>query len=315
MPSSGSYDFTVNRDEIINLSNEMAGVKGIGRVLSAEDIDRSALLLNLIVKQWQGRADFQPGIKIFTRKRAYLFPQLNTDQYTLGSTGDHATASYNSSTLSAAEASGQTVLSITATTGMVNGDYIGIILDDDTIHWTTIVSFVASTSVTITTQLPSTAASGNTVYWYTTKIMLPLSMISVRRMDTSSNEVTLSTMSLGFYEESILNKATDGTPSLYLYERGVTTGTLMFDFEVEDTTEIYRLTFLRPVEDFDAATDTPDYPQEWFRPLVGQLSIDVATANGRPVTQEMKDYRDGALAIAGNLDPDNGEEVFFQAET
>ena len=40
MPSSGSYDFSVNRNDIINLANEMAGVKGIGRVLSAEDIDR-----------------------------------------------------------------------------------------------------------------------------------------------------------------------------------------------------------------------------------------------------------------------------------
>lgn len=314
MPSSGSYDFSVNRNDIINLANEMAGVKGIGRVLSSEDIDRSSMLLNLIVKQFQGKADFQPGLKIWTRKRAYLFPQLNTSTYTLGTSGDNATASYSQTTISANEAIGQTTLSVTTSTGMTAADYIGIRCNDGSLHWSTVSSTGVGT-VTIADALTVAADSGATVYWYTTKIMLPLSMISVRRMDTSSNEIPLSPMSLGFYEENILNKATAGNPSAYLYEKGVTTGTLTFDFLINDTTEIYRLTFLRPVEDFDAATDTPDYPQEWFRPLVGQLAIDVATANGRPVTQEMKDYRDSALAIAGNTDPDNAEDVFFQCET
>ena len=315
MASSGSYDFSVNRNDIINLANEMAGVKGIGRVLSAEDIDRSSMLLNLIVKQFQGKSDFQPGLKIWSRKRAYLFPQLNTAQYTLGPNGGHATASYSSTTTDAAEAIGQTVISVTSTTGMTAADKIGIRCDDGSIHWSTISTFSAGDTVTIADALTVAAASGSTVYWYTTEIMQPLTMVSVRRMDTDNNEVPLSTMSLGFYEENVLNKATAGTPSGYLYEKGVTDGTLTLDFQVSDTTEIYRLTFLRPVEDFDAATDTPDYPQEWFRPLVGQLAIDVATANGRPVTQEMKDFRDSGLAIAGNADPDNDEDVFFQSET
>lgn len=292
----------------------MAGFKGIGRVLSAEDYNRSRLLLNLIGKQWMGKADFAPGLKVWTRKRAFLFPELAEEQYILGTGGDHATASYNSSTLSADEAAAQTVLSIIATTGMVNGDNIGIRLNDGTIHWTTIVSFVANTSVTITTQLPSAAASGSTVYWYTNKIMLPLSMISVRWKDTSGNETVVDPMSLGNYEEGLLKKNNSGTPTRYLYERGVTTGTLTFDYNINDTTQVYLLTFLRPAEDFDASADTPDYPQEWFKPLVGQLAIDVATANGRPVTQEMKDYRNEALSIAGNLDPDNAEPVFFECE-
>lgn len=316
MASSGSYNFSVNRNEIIDLAYEMAGVKGIGRVLGAEDVNRGSMLLNLIVKQWQGKSDFAPGLKVWTRKRAYLFPELNEEQYTLGTSGDHATASYSSTTISANEAIGQTTLSVTSTTGMTAADNIGIRCNDGSIHWTTISSTGAGPTVVIASALTVAADAGSTVYWYTNKIMLPLQMISIRRKDTSSNETPIYRMSLMDYEEGILKKNDNGTPTRYLYERGVTTGTLTFDYGVSDTSDIYLLTFLRPVEDFDSATDSPDYPQEWFKPLVGQLAIDVATATGRAVTQEMKDYRDEGLSIASNVDPDQDtEDVFFKAET
>lgn len=317
MASSGSYNFTINRNQIIELAGEGAGVKGIGRSLGAEDINTASRLLNLIVKQWQGKSDFAPGLKVWTRKRAYLFPQLNQSAYTLGTGGDHATASYTSTTTDAAEAIGQTTISVTSTTGMTAADNIGIRCNDGSIHWSTINSISAGDTVTIAgSGLTVAAASGSTVYWYTNKIMLPLDMISVRRKDTSGNETPLSPMTFMDYEEGLLKKNNDGDPSRYLYERGVTTGTLRLDLEPTNTTEVYLLTFLRPVEDFDSATDTPDYPQEWERPLVGQLMVDWATFTGRPVTQEMIMYRDQALGIASNVDPDQDtEDAYFKSET
>lgn len=312
MASSGSYNFTVNRNQIIETAGLMAGIKGIGRVLSAEDTDLAARLLNLIVKQWMGKADFAPGLKVWTRQRAYLFPELNEHEYTLGPSGDHATSTYYQTTLDANEAIGQTTLSVSSTTNMTVSDNIGIRCNDGSIHWSTISSFVAGDTVTIADALTVAADSGATVYWYTSKIMLPLHILSIRRMDTSSNETPLDPMTLEEYE-TIGNKTNDGNPSRYLYERGITNGKLFLDLEINDTTEIYLLTFLRPVQDFDAATDTPDYPQEWERPLVGQLSIDWATAAGKPVTMEMVAYRDQALSIAANVDPDN-EVVYFQPE-
>lgn len=310
-----SADFSINRNEIINLAAEIAGVKGIGRVLSYEDLDRFSNLLNLIVKQWMGKSDFAPGLKIWTRKRAYLFPQLNDSQYTLGVDGDHATDSYTQTTLSAAEASGQTVLSVTSITGMTVGQYIGIRMTTGTFHWSTISTSGAGT-VTIAAALSADASSGATVYFYTSKILYPLEMISIRRKDTDSNETPLSTMSLMDYEEGLLKKNDSGTPTRYLYERGTTDGTLFLDYLVSDTTEVYLLTYLRPIADFDASTDTPDYPMEWYKPLVGQLAMDIATTMGRPVTEEMKLFRDESLAIARNVDAEqNTDDVFFKCET
>lgn len=312
MTTSSSDNFSVNRNDIINLAGEIAGTKGIGRVLSNEDTSRMSDLLNLIVKQWMGRPDYAPGLKVWTRKRAFLFPALNTSDYTLG-TG-HATASYTSTTMRVAGVASDTILEVTTTSGMTAADNIGIILDDKTIHWDTIASVTDSDTVVITTGLASAAAAGKTVYWYTNKISQPLEMISVRSMDTSSNEQPLDRMTLMDYEEGLLKKNDSGDPSRYIYERGITTGSLKFDYQVQDTTDIYKLTYLRPIEDFDAGTDTPDFPQEYFRPLVGQLAMDEATASGKPVTQEMKLYRDEALSIAQNVDPDN-EIVFFEPET
>src|SRR5205085_1771425 len=100
--------------------------------------------------------------------------------------------------------------------GMTAADYIGIRCNDGSIHWSTIVSFVTNDTVTIASALTVAAASGSTVYWFTTKITVPLDFISIRRMDTSSNEISLTKMSLMDYEEGIGNKTNDGYPSRYL---------------------------------------------------------------------------------------------------
>lgn len=314
MTTSSSYNFTTNRNQIITLAGQGAGILGIGRVASAEDTDTASRLLNLIVKQYMGRSDFMPGLKVWSRKRAYLFPALNTTSYSLGSTGTHFTATYYSTTLDANEAIGQTTLSVTSTTNMTAADYIGIRCNDNSIHWSTISSFVAGDTVTIANALTVAADSGATVYWYTTKAPMPLEIISMRIKDTDSNETTLTPMTLMEYEEGLLKKNDDGDPTRFLYERGINNGTLYLDYEPTDTTDVYLLTYLRPIEDFDSATDTPDYPQEYEKLLVGQLMIDWATFTGRPVTQEMKLYRDEALQIAGHVDPENAE-VFFESET
>jgi len=73
-----------------------------------------------------------------------------------------ATASATETTLSGAEASGQTVLSVTSETGFGNGEPISIELDNQQWHTTTVVSSGVGT-VTITTALPSDAASGSAV--------------------------------------------------------------------------------------------------------------------------------------------------------
>lgn len=321
--SSGSVNFSINRDEIILGALRKLGVLSRGVTASAEDISEGSEALNLIVKQWMGNSDFAPGLKVWTRKRGTIFPELNEHEYTLGPNGDHATSSYTQTTLSADEAIGQTTLSITSTTNMANSDYIGIRCNDGSIHWSTVSSFVANTTVTIANALTVAAASGSTVYYYTTKLLMPLSIISLRRKNTSSSEDPLSKMQVDEYE-AITDKSTNGTPTRFLYESGKTDGLLFLDQGISDTTDVYPITFLRTVDDFDSASDTPDYPQIWYRPLMLQTSIDLAPERGKssmiPALERIlhgdpTTGMPGALHIARHNEAENVDDVFFMSET
>jgi hypothetical protein len=66
-------------------------------------------------------------------------------------------------TLSGAEAAGQTVLSMTSIVGFANGDHVGIVLDNGQMHMTTINGVPGGGTITILVALPSAAASGNAV--------------------------------------------------------------------------------------------------------------------------------------------------------
>lgn len=318
--SSGSVDFSVSRDDIVKAALRKIGALSRGQTASAEDISEGAQALNLIVKQWMSNYDFAPGLKAWTRQRGTIFPELNEHEYTLGPNGDHATLSYSSTTLSANEAIGQTVLSVTSTTGMTASDNIGIRCNDGSIHWSTIDSTGAGT-VTIDDALTVAADSGSTVYWYTTKLQMPLEIISLRRKTTDSSEDPLRKMLVDEYE-MIGDKTLNGTPSRYLYEPGKTDGLLKLDYGISDTTEVYPITFLRTVEDFDSSSDTPDFPQVWYRPLVLQLGIDLAPERGKEakipsLKTELHgdDKIPGALTIARNANAEDVTDVYFMAET
>jgi hypothetical protein len=91
-------------------------------------------------------------------------------------------------TLSAAEASGQTVISVTSSTGMTAADVVGIKMDDDTIHWSTIASVDSGVQITIDDATDDTAASGNKVYAYTTTAGRPTKIVYAFRRDVNDHQ-------------------------------------------------------------------------------------------------------------------------------
>jgi hypothetical protein len=186
---------------------------------------------------------------------------------------------------------------------MTVGDQIGIVLDSASIHWTTISSFVANDTVTVATALPSGAAVGNIVYWYTTKMRRPVQILTASLRNSDAQDTPLASMILQQYE-ALGDKTADSTPTAFYYETQLTNGELYLDSEPDDVTQVVRLVYLSPIEDFDALTDTADLPQQWYRPLGYQLSVDIAPAYGRTVSPELKLLRDESLAIAQRHDPE-----------
>src|SRR5262245_40336386 len=137
MAVSGSSDFNRTRDQIIGRALRITGVLRSGQTPGAQMVTDAAEALNGMVKRWQKK----PNLKLWTRTEATLFPQVSQIRYALVSgSADHATETFYSTTLSAAEASGQTTLSVTATTNMTVADNIGVVVDDGTLHWSSIAS-------------------------------------------------------------------------------------------------------------------------------------------------------------------------------
>lgn len=312
MATSESYDFSVSESDIIQSALRKIGALQQGETLDDADYSDARTALNLIVKQWMGKSDFAPSLKVWTRKRGFLFLQSSQHEYTLGpaSTADHATDSYIETTISATEASGQTVLSVADSTGMAAADNVGILLDSGTIQWTTIVTVDSAIQITVTDALTGQAGAGAAVYAYTNKIQKPLKILTMVRRNSNGDDSPMDPIDLDQYE-SLPDKNATGNPNVYLYEERATDGLLFIDTDPTDLTDVLRFVFLRPLQDFDSSGNTADFPAQWFRALIYQLAIDMAPEYGEPVTAELKTLRDESLLIAQSDNPENST-VFFE---
>jgi hypothetical protein len=273
MAVSGSSDFNSTRDEICYDALVTLGVIKGGETPSAQVITDTARRLNAMVKRWQKKQ-----IHVWTKAEATLFPQASQVRYALvaGST-DHATETFYQTEISTGgEASGQTVLSVEDTTNITASDYAGIVVDDGTVHWST-VSSKTSTTITIADALDDDASAGNAVFTYTTKIVRPLKIVDARRYDiTSGIETPLAPMLARMDYQALPNKTQTGTINQAWYDPGNTTGYLHIWNPMAAVTDLLKFTWCRPIMDFDAAGDSPDLPQEWLDALVFNLAVSIA---------------------------------------
>lgn len=271
MATSSSSDFTRTRDQLIMRAARIIGAVRAGATMKAQDTTDFAEALNAMVKRWQAS-----GIHVWTTAEATLFPQVDQVRYSLASgSTDHATETYYETEVSAAEASGQTVLSVDSTTNMTVADNIGVLLDDGSLFWSTISS-KTSTTVTIADAIDDSAAAGNPVYTYTTKIVRPLKIVDARRFDILSDADTPIRMLARLDYQGLSQKTQTGTITQAFYDPQLSTGYFYLWNPPAEVTSLVKFTWHRPIQDFDAAGDNPDLPQEWIDPLVFNLATIMA---------------------------------------
>lgn len=288
MATSGSYDFSLNRDQMILRALQKINVYGeldTTTTLQA-DTNRYSLctdIFNAMLKTWS-----IDGIKVPKRKIGYVFTSLSSHEYKLGSVSgsNHCTNSYVSTTISTNAASSATVLHLTSTTGMTAADNIGIELNNGTRQWTTIVSVDSSTQVTITAALTAAADATNTVVTYTTKINRPLTIIYGTRLDlTTSTENELGVIGHDEYN-TLPNKSLTGPPCNIYYNKGITGAapyysSLMVFPEPSDVNTIIKIIYSDAIQDMDSSTNTLDLPQEWEYPVIWNLAAEYCYEYGR----------------------------------
>ncbi len=270
MAVSGSSDFTRTRDQIIARALRICGAVKAGETIDAQEVTDAAEALNAMVKRWSAT----PGMHVWCTSEATLFPQASQVRYGLStSSTDHATESYAATELTAAASSGATSITVDSITGISNGDNIGVVVDDGTIHWTTVSGAPSGSTVILTTGLDAAAASGNAVFAYTTKIVRPLKVVDARVYSiANATEIPLTDPLARRDYQALPNKAQTGTINQVFYDPQRDTGYLYLWNPPATVTDLVKLTWHRPIMDFDAAANNPDLPQEWIDVLVWGLA-------------------------------------------
>jgi len=328
--TSGSYSFSVTRDQIIRQAMLDIGALQPEEYPTPDEIRDCALKLNMMVKQWMGNTDFAPGLKVWTRKRADLFLDNTRYLYNLGASGDNWVDSttglaypktFGQTTLSGNAAQGATVLNVASTSQLNVQDYIGIQVGSN-IYWTRVANIGVGT-VTISAPGLSGAALANANVWnYTTKGIRPLVMLAVTLRDIYANDTPLRLFRTVEEYEALPTKTAPtniADPTAVLYESQFKSqapnGQLYLDVGgAQDVTKYLHCVYLSPVQDLVNPGDAPDYPQEWFRPLVLGHAKDIAPMFDCAWTSDLQENLVESLAIAKQGNPENSS-VYFEVNS
>lgn len=307
MARSGSYNFALDRDTIVKRAMQLVNLININQTARGADHAYAVDIFQSMIKLWQAE-----GIQLWNRKQATLFTAYQDRQYSVSNTGDHCANTYVNSTLSAAEASGQTVLSINSTTGMTAADFIGIQLDNNTRQWTTIVSVDSLSQITTSAAISGNAASGNTVVTYTKKINdRPLRILDMRTVDLDNNKNS-TTMELIGYDQyfNISAKNTDGNPNNFYYDKLLDAGVVYIFPRADNVNVLLEFTYHESIEDVDSPTDSMDFPTEWTLPLIYGLGCELCVAFGK--FEELAKIEGRAERYKQTVrEFDNDEDPFF----
>lgn len=312
MATSGSVNFAQNRDEIIKDSMLLLGAIEAGETPSAAEINDGSRALNRLVKMFQ--AD---GMHLWSWLEGTLFLTKGTVKYQLGTaTGAaHTTDEATKTELSSAAAASATSISVDSITGISNADNIGIEQDDGTLHWTTVSGAPSGTTVTLAAGLASAASVDNHVYAYTDKVDRPLRVTNVRRRDEADNDIPILTFSRQEYFDTP-NKTTKSSPTQVYYDPKLGNGVMYLWPAPNTVRDRILFDFARPLEDFDAAANNPDFPVEWLDPLIYGLAVRLAPQYGVPLDQR-EWLRSEAMRMKDSLLgwDDEMESTYFQPDT
>jgi hypothetical protein len=279
MATSGSTDFDLTRDDIITEALELLGVLPEGATPTADQLTSSARTLNQMIKAWQSK-----GTQLFVNQRLYIFQQAGKRKYFFSRTaltGDECTTAFTATLLNGALAAAATAVELDDGTATVNGDIIGILLADGSMHWDTIASGGGTTSIVLTTGVPTAANDNAQVYYYTTQQgrFLAINVMTSKSGPTiqgandviDGNEIPVEILARQDWSDLSVKRTGGRTTQAYL-ELLPRVSFLHVWPQASLSTDYLVAWVRRPIEDLDAGADDFDFPQEWLLALSSNLA-------------------------------------------
>jgi hypothetical protein len=333
---SNSFSFSMTITDAVREAMLNIGALGESEVPTAQEFTDCQRKANMLVKQWMGKQDFAPGLKMWTRQRGDLFISSTQGVYQLGPTGDNwaggcaalPNQNYGADQLIAVTNSGSAVLSVgVGSTGNYTvGDFIVVQVSTGDIFSSTIASFsTGAGTVTMSAVLPAgvTAATGANIWNFTIKGQRPLAILTAVLRDSNSNDIPLNVMTLEDYEY-LPTKAMPtylGDPTAWYYESQIgsdqytpiISGGGRFYTDVggaQDVTKHIHCVYLRPIMDLVNPGDNFEFPQQWYRPICWGLSKEICAMFDAEWTKDMEDSLMESLGMARQADPETTSLYF-----
>lgn len=279
MPTSGTINFSVTRDEIITEALEILGVLAEGQVPNADQLTSSSRTLNMIAKSWQAA-----GLNLFAVDRLYLFPAQGQREYSMSAAStDNVTSNYWTTTITSSTATIDNSVFLADVTDIVPGSRIGI-LSNNAIVWNSATSVNAiSGEVGLANPVGVAVSVGTIVYAYTDVADRPMLVLEGYTIDDAQSRIPITVLSRREYNG--LNSFSEGRTSQLHYDPQIGAGRLSLWPIPDDSVRVIELVVQRTLEDFVDANDNPDFPQEWYMPLAYALADNLAPKYGLPPQQ------------------------------
>lgn len=247
-----------------------------GETLPTADTNDFMLQLGIAVKETMAAQGVLPWLRAFNT----LVLQQNQISYSLGPTStDNWTLSsgFVSTTLSAAAANGATSITVASITGFSSGMKIGVRLTSGVAFWTTVSGNPSGSTITLSSALTGAAASGNSVYGYTTVADRPQRILDVTRVNTANLSVPVDIISLNQYMQ-LPNKYQAGTPLQIEVSPTLANTTVRIWQPFDGTSGWETLSMLCDtlMVDVAASADTAYFPVEWANYLIFQLAYEMS---------------------------------------
>lgn len=276
MTTSGTYAYNPNTTTIINRALRQCGAFQQGEAPPAADVQDALDALNAMTKSWQ-----VDGINVWAEVTATIFMQPGQTTYQIG-TGTADAIALNAPPTNAppqttltATGSGSS-LTVASIAGMVNGGSIGVQLESGVNFWTTISGTPSGSTVPLASPLPSPAAAGALVFFYSGTFVRPLRVPFARRFTLASQiSNPLIVMSRLDYQ-ALSNQFNTGTVTQFFFDPQLNLAQFTVWPAPVDNTDAIIFTAQRPLQDFSTLANTPDFPQEWAAALAWNLAVELA---------------------------------------
>lgn len=283
MATSGLVSFNLTVIEIINKAFSKMGVKIAEQDITADEQQDGIDSLNMMIKAWAAQ-----GLHLWSKDEGIQFLDVGKTDYNLGPNGDEACQfdDFIGTSTTTAKVTTDTVFQVTSTTGMAIGDNAGVELDNNTRHWTTILTVDSSVQITLTTGIPSASKSTSTVFTFTNLIERPNRILSFRRKTFGNdNEIPVIKWSRDQYFNQV-NKISQGTVVNCYYSPQLNDGRLYVWQTASSVNDFVRFTFERQLQDVTLGTETIDFPPEWLECVIYNLASRLSDDYSVPIAKQ-----------------------------